>query len=436
MITNVVLVHGYSVRSLDTYGKLPQLLIAAGIHPTSIYLSAFDSLNDDITCDDLAKALEFRVLELIRAQGIDLQHTAFVCHSTGAIITRRWLLNRYANNLPVPRLLVTMAGANHGSTLAQLGKSQLAFFLRHVFQQSSVGQEVLEDLDYGSLFLLKLNEDWLEAYNSATPPSCYAFSMIGDDHSEPDHQLFWQTKESGSDGTVRICGGNLNYEMLSIDLTAAHPVLNVKRLAAPVPFIVLTGYSHTGGKGIIDALEKNTDPPFVELLKALAVASDSDYQKVRDDWQSQTVRWIAAHNSDCNATAVFSLQHPGARRIEDSLILISDNKNEYLSVTTALQGHQPIQNDTNLSSFSFYFNQPTFAGTSPHKLHIEVHSGSDEITYTDIDYVIPPEQASLLRPNQFTYMAMTLDRNATGTYKLLVFDPTRDPTKKWLPLPS
>ena len=90
-----------------------------------------------------------------------------------------------------------MAGANQGSTLAQLGKSQLAFFMRNVFQQSSVGEEVLEDLDYGSRFLLKLNEDWLDAFNSDSPPPCFVFSMIGDDHSELDHQLFWQTKESG-----------------------------------------------------------------------------------------------------------------------------------------------------------------------------------------------------------------------------------------------
>ena len=69
MITNVILVHGYSVRSLDTYGILPKLLIDSGIHANSVYLSAFDSLNDDITCDDLAKAFEFHILDLISKNG-------------------------------------------------------------------------------------------------------------------------------------------------------------------------------------------------------------------------------------------------------------------------------------------------------------------------------------------------------------------------------
>ena len=36
---------------------LPQLLANDGYMPEHIFLSAFDSLNDDITCDDLANAL-------------------------------------------------------------------------------------------------------------------------------------------------------------------------------------------------------------------------------------------------------------------------------------------------------------------------------------------------------------------------------------------
>jgi hypothetical protein len=56
MPKSILLVHGYSVRTLDTYGMLPQLLANDGYMPEHIFLSAFDSLNDDITCDDLANA--------------------------------------------------------------------------------------------------------------------------------------------------------------------------------------------------------------------------------------------------------------------------------------------------------------------------------------------------------------------------------------------
>ena len=78
MPKNVLLVHGYSVRSLDTYGSLPNRLAADGYQPRNIFLSAFDSLNDDITCDDLAMALEARISAL--EQSIDITETAVIVH--------------------------------------------------------------------------------------------------------------------------------------------------------------------------------------------------------------------------------------------------------------------------------------------------------------------------------------------------------------------
>jgi hypothetical protein len=117
--------------------------------------------------------------------------------------------------------------------------------------RQSVGAEVLQDLDYGSEYLLKLNADWLDAYNSKTPPPTRCFSLIGDDHSALDHQIFWQTHEDGSDGTVRVSGGNLNYCMLTIDQNAPNPKLMLKKLPFVVPHLVLPKVSHTGDNGIM-----------------------------------------------------------------------------------------------------------------------------------------------------------------------------------------
>ncbi|MGB6522714.1 MAG: hypothetical protein WBE83_13175, partial [Candidatus Cybelea sp.] len=127
MPTAVVFVHGYSVRSLSAYGLFPTLLVAQGFQRADIELSAFDSLDNCITCDDLAEALEQRIA-LLEAQNLDVSKAAFVVHSTGAIIVRRWILNRILHNrataaakLNLPSHFVSLAGANHGSTLAQLG---------------------------------------------------------------------------------------------------------------------------------------------------------------------------------------------------------------------------------------------------------------------------------------------------------------------------
>ena len=153
MPQNVLLVHGYSVRSFDTYGSLPARLRDDGFNEQDIWLSAYDSLNDDITCDDLSRALQQRVSAL-EQRGLDLTRTAVVVHSTGAIITRRWLLNRWRAGGTLPSHFISLAGANHGSTLAQLGETQLSYLFRELTGGTSVGLEVLQDLDYGSEFLL------------------------------------------------------------------------------------------------------------------------------------------------------------------------------------------------------------------------------------------------------------------------------------------
>ena len=93
---------------------------------------------------------------------------------------------------------------------------------------------------------------------------------------------FGKQKSPVSDGTVRISGGNLNYRMLAIDLSKAHPALIVKELRNPVPFLILHGLSHTGSKGIIDSLKSSSDRAFVELKKALAVATDADFTAIKN----------------------------------------------------------------------------------------------------------------------------------------------------------
>ena len=167
-VTSVLFVHGYSVRTLNSWGRLPALLQADGFNAASIYLSAFVTLDDYITCDDLAAGLEKQVVALV-ADGLDLTNTAIIAHSTGAIVARRWLLNRRASGAPMPGRFLSAAGANHGSPVAQLGRTELAYVFRDLTEQSSVGKRVLVDLDFGSDFLRKLSADWIEAWNDATP---------------------------------------------------------------------------------------------------------------------------------------------------------------------------------------------------------------------------------------------------------------------------
>jgi hypothetical protein len=439
MPKSIVLVHGYSVRTLETYGMLPQLLADDGYKPEHVYLSAFDSLNDDITCDDLANAFEFRVLQL-ESTGLDISDAGIICHSTGAMVVRRWLLNRRRNKGKLPSHLVSLAGANHGSTLAQLGRTGIAFFIREI-GGTSVGAEVLQDLDYGSDFLLTLNEEWLDAHLSESPPNTFSFSLIGDDHSALEHQFFWQTKEDGSDGTVRVSGGNLNYRMISLDQNASRPALSVKRLPFKVPHLVLAGVTHTGEGGILGGNATTMQKVYPRIRDALNIANRQAYDALAAEWQAKTEAWSAQNADQCCSTIVFSLLHPGGRKVEDSLILIKDQREadshqSLVNVKGSLEPHQPIQNDTTPSSVSFYTNYQNFQQTYPHTVEIRVNSGSDEISYPAAIYTVLAGTAAAIDANEFAYVRVTLKRQPQNTYEVLPFSQNVDIHKPWPPLPK
>jgi hypothetical protein len=453
MPKNVILVHGYSVRNLESYGMLPQLLQNDGFASQQIFLSAYDSLNDDITCDDLARALEGRIRSREQS-GLDLSTVAVIAHSTGSIIVRRWLLNRWNSGGALPSHFVSLAGANHGSTLAQLGATQLAHLFRALAEGTSVGLEVLQDLDYGSEYLLKLNEDWLDAYLSPSPPSTIAFSLIGDNHSGLINQIFWQTHENGSDSTVRICGGNLNYRFLSFDQTSAHPALAVKQLPYAVPHLVLPGVSHTGDTGILGGQATTMTLVYPHIKDALGISSSAGYVQLAQNWQDLTSKWSAQNPDHCNSTIAFSLKHPGGRNVKDSLILIKDqsatgqtaatNTNAVaageaqavLNVTSAIEQRQPIQNNITPSSVSFYVNYPRFIKTYPHTVQIQVNSGSAEISYPATNYQVIADQTGSIRPNEFVYVKVALNRQSLGTYVVIPVSQNPDIKKTWPPMPA
>jgi hypothetical protein len=433
-VDHVVLVHGYSVRTLDAYAQFPALLAAEGYANAAIVLSAFNSLDDAITCDDLAVALENHVsqLETRSSDPVDISASAFVCHSTGAIVTRRWILNRLAAGKSIPSHLITMAGANHGSTLAQLGETIAAHVFRKINGNTSVGSGVLTDLDYGSTFLLRLNREWLVQANAGSLAPLYVFSMGGDSVGDWLKEIIWQTKEPGSDSTVRISGANLNYRILDADAGTGSLVPLVPR--QEVPHLVLHGYSHTGALGIIDAVTKSTDPPFAALLQALLVESPAEYSGVLEDWRSRTQAWTTSYADQCDSTLVFSLRDRAERPINDSLIVLGDSSGDAGAMSASFV-NRPIQNEAVHSSVSFYLNQPHFAAAGSHTVHIEARSGSDEIDYRNVDYVSSPDICALVMPVQTTYVNVTIDRNTDKTYALYTYGPDLDTRSAWPPFP-
>ena len=457
-LKSILLIHGYSVRSLNSWGQLPTLLGAEGYLSADIQLSAFVSLDDYVTCDDLAAALEDRVVDL-EAAGLDLRKTAIVVHSTGALVARRWLLNRYqGSKKPMPRTFFSAAGANHGSTLAQAGKTELAHVFREVTEKTSVGQLVLTDLDYGSQFLHRLNREWLDAWNAPGRElwkQTYCFSIGGTDHSFWENHLAWQSREPGSDGTVRVSAANLNYRFITVD--APYTSFRTETLAQAAPHLVIDKYSHTSQSqygpigwgvgivgdfiqhgtgdqepiststlGILEGVANRTERPFAALLEAFDVADADSFTKTASGWAKETAVWTETNINEAASTIVVTIADQRNSIVQDSLVVIGDSTGSIGAASASLIGNQ-IRNAVTPSIVSLYVNYAKFHPIHPHSIHVEAVTQTEFIDDgVKIDAQISGQVDNavqhVIEANEVTYVDVRANRSSKAALQFYGLD--------------
>jgi hypothetical protein len=471
-----LLVHGYSEQFLNAYGTFPEALAATAPElKDQIVLSAFDSLDDGVTIDDLARGLEQQIssIENTRA-GWNTADAAFFCHSTGALVVRRWIVNRLGNaRQPLPTHLVTMAGANHGSSLAQLGRTPLGYVHQDIFKNSAtVGARVLTDLDYGSEFLFRLNNDWLDwrygdlAARDGRLKNMFVFSMGGDSlGNDKTVRAVWASSERGCDNTVRISGANLNYTILS-----GFP--NQRSLGrkprGQEAHLIVPGYSHYGpDTGIMASCRTPADPPMQAIRQALDVPAVTTYSAVLQDWADKCDTWakssathptLADENYDpqtnadvhVNSTIVFRLRDWGGRDISDCYIGLLDGTatdaekdighddliERLLNISESILSHQPIHNNVALGSYSFYVNTAAFSAVH-HLISITATEVGDCVPFNPVTYeYIPAGPLRLVAPNEVTYVDIQMWRDPSEAYAL--YDVVGRPSNEdaWRPFPD
>jgi hypothetical protein len=383
-------------------------------------------------------------------RGWKTAETVFICHSTGAPVTRRWLLNRLTGDRDLPSHLITLAGANHGSSLAQLGPTPLGYAHQFLLKHSlGVGRLVLRDLDYGSDFMLRLNRRWLtsrfgDPALGRAPDDRIArlrsFSMGGDSKGEDEAvKLLWASNEAGSDNTVRISGANLNYTYLVAD--QAQGLLKAVP-SEPQAHLVVPGKSHYGTvSGVLASNTSANDPPMQAIRDALNVDNPHipagnavTYDAVRSAWDALTLKWRNANETEANSTILFYLHDRGGTPIEDCFIGLMDasvpgldaehptrDKNALVRALQAVSGailsRQPIHNDVQRGSYSFYVNTQAFNGMPSHLITIEAHSGSGVVTYGPLNYRVDHTTVEkMVFANQFTYVDVTMPRIPEAAY--------------------
>ncbi|WP_167631986.1 esterase/lipase family protein [Mariprofundus ferrooxydans] len=296
----LIFVHGWSVTNTNTYGGLPEALAKAGgtemdLDIRHIYLGRYISFHDQVTLDDIARAMDRALRDLPGNGDTHIEPFSCITHSTGGPVLRFWVDKYYGpdaqqglNDLPLKHL-VMLAPANHGSALAKLGKARVGR-IKAWFSGVEPGQRVLDWLCLGSEGQWQLNERAL-AYDYAAH-GFYPFVLIGQgiDRSLYDF-LNNYLVEPGSDGVVRVSGANMNYRYLSLTQSRDQVIRKQPRTLAlnpdgdvraskPVPLGVYNGYSHSGKKmGIMASIAGDDDqaPVVQDILACFRVESAADY---------------------------------------------------------------------------------------------------------------------------------------------------------------
>jgi hypothetical protein len=306
----LVFVHGYSVTNFDTYGELPQRLlneaIARGLDAKieNIYLGRYISFNDEVRLDDVSRAMQAAVLQQIP------QGTRFVCitHSTGGPVVRNWWHLFYQDqpnaSCPVSHLIM-LAPANHGSALAQLGKTRISR-VKSWFDGVEPGQRILDWLELGSDESWKLNTDWIfNGEKHISEKEIFPFVLIGQDIDRKlyDH-INSYTGELGSDGVVRVASANLNDHYIHLKqekpqqsgngLSAQKLDLVMIKEAPRTAMRIVSRKSHSNETmGIMRSIPAETgDPKGAETVNAIFdcihVTNPSQYSALCDRFSNET----------------------------------------------------------------------------------------------------------------------------------------------------
>ncbi|WP_454782308.1 phospholipase PlaB [Legionella sp. WA2022007384] len=336
----VIFVHGWSATHTNSYGELPQWLESQSKQQTldirvgNIYLGRYISFDDTVTVDDIARAFDQALRDEIADKLHDGERFACITHSTGGPIVRKWMDLYFKNNLAKCPLshLIMLAPSNHGSALAQLGKSRLSR-IKSFFEGVEPGQQVLDWLELGSDMSWQLNESWLDY--DCTANGIYSFVLTG---QTIDRQLYdalnSYTGEAGSDGIVRVAATNMNYSLLKLHQegnNGENLVVSKMIRSKPMAFGVLPGLAHSGKKiGIIQSVtmaNAATHPTAIWVLRCLRVNNSTSYNAVAIELDKLTTETQNSEHIEFVNTLIFKREYITNRYSMIVFRLIDDRGN-------------------------------------------------------------------------------------------------------------
>ncbi|MCL4757555.1 MAG: hypothetical protein KJZ96_04340 [Rhodocyclaceae bacterium] len=436
----VVFVHGWSVTHTDTYGELPEALaqsaaaLGLDLDIRHLWLGRYVSFHDEVTLDDIARGFDRALRELHANPDGGIAPFSCITHSTGGPVVRHWLDRYYGAGgmagLPLSHL-VMLAPANHGSSLAVLGKARVGR-LKAWFDGVEPGQRVLDWLCLGSAGQWQLNRNGLEL--DGPGHGFYPFVLTGQGIDEKFYDFLNNyLKEPGSDGVVRVSGANLNYRFFSLHqgkrilrkapLTFALEADPV-RLAPPAPLRVYEGYSHSGTrKGIMASIRAAAglgQPVVQDILDCLRVASAQQYEHLRTAFAALTnVTQSEASRKDPRrgrfSMLVFRVRDDRGNlfaRDDFEILLLSGRNYQPGAMPDGFLRDRQINPATN--NLVFYLDYEKIAQIADGQFGIRVvaRPASGFASYRPAEYRSEGARLTdILAPNETTYVDICLTRN-------------------------
>lgn len=450
----LLFIHGWSVTNTNTYGRMPDELArhAANfnleLEIQHIHLGRYISFHDEVTVDDIARALHHALKDLFEEIGGE-QEFSCITHSTGGPVVRQWINRFYTggNSPELPlRHLVMLAPANHGSSLAALGKKRVGR-IKAFFSGIEPGQRVLDWLSLGSTEQWVLNEKLMS--HRPIGNSFFPFVLTG---QGIDRKLYDFLNdylvEPGSDGVVRVSGANLNYRYIYLVQTnevlrktplktyellpvQTRPIKTSKR----IPLGVFGKYSHSGSRmGIMASAGKDDlEAPLIvgEILRCLRVTDESSFKTRDEELSDLTLQEQTGEDRYCSL--VFNVHDDLGRDLDDDdfdVILLGGDKYQPNALPKGFFKDRQLNRKSN--NLIYYLNADKMEGIKDGKFGIRVvaRPSSGFSYYAAAEFRSENLRLSrILKPNEMTYIDITLRRKIDEN--VLRFGPATDPHKSF-----
>ena len=322
---HVLLIHGWSAKPASM-APVAALLAANGFDAVPLQLGGYPSLHDDVRVEDISRRLD-TVIGKMQADGRLGGRFHVIVHSTGAFVARHWIAGLFeaGRKIPVENFLM-LAPANHGSPLANFGRSALGriakFSAGRPFES---GAELLHALELGSAWQEELDlRDRLSKTGATDGPygagGVRPYVIVGAQPMDAASIL----NENAWDGTVRIAGANFDPRGLTVDFTTdpRNPAITewTARGAARTAFAVLPDRTHASilQPAITDSL--SDDPAIAArlgglILEALSVRTAAQYDRLCGRCQAvcEETRLLARNSAAGEAARERALARRGDR---------------------------------------------------------------------------------------------------------------------------